>query len=171
MKTTIERLEEVGVCALASIRELVAALECDYDRIEELRDERDGLEASEDQALTEVQAEWDADNGEELRELEAAANCNGEPCESREDAEQRIQEDALSVEFRSGWVSLGEPLTAEHFCILLGTGGPAMRIVGDLENGKPTSATLEVQNWGTPWTYHSGHDDLLTYARCFYFGE
>ena len=39
MKTIAEQLEEVGVCALASIRELVAALDCDYDRLEELRDQ------------------------------------------------------------------------------------------------------------------------------------
>jgi len=32
-------LANTGKCAMDSIREMVAALECDYDRLEELRDE------------------------------------------------------------------------------------------------------------------------------------
>ncbi len=54
------------------------------------------------------------------------------------------------------------------------TGGPATRIIGELnEHGEPTRARLQVQDWGTPWTDYRGGDQetLLTYARCFYFGE
>jgi hypothetical protein len=60
-----------------------------------------------------------------------------------------------------------------QFVILLSTGGPASRIQGELSNGEPRRAWLEVQDWGTPWTQYFGikQDTLLAYARCFYFGE
>jgi hypothetical protein len=95
--------------------------------------------------------------------------------EDAEDALQEIHGDPLSVEVRSGWQSLGEPLTAAEYCLLLGTGGPAVRIVGTLNaHNEPDSATLETQDWGTPWTEWRGEDDLnvlLTYAQQFYFGD
>ncbi len=175
-------LQEIGKIAFESIAEMVAALECDYERLEELREERKALADDVEQAvrnrlegddLTEVHqalSTWDEENGEELAELTAAA---GE-AESREDAETRIQEDALSLEVRSGWVSLGDPLEAEEFNILLCTGGPAVRIVGELNQYRePHRARLEVQDWFTPWTEYIGAEQevLLTYARCFYFGE
>jgi hypothetical protein len=174
-------LQEIGRNAYSSIVEMVAALECDYERLAELREERSELDADyyravqarvEGDELTELHralSAWDEENGEELAELVAAA---GE-CESREDAEQRIQEDPLSLEVRSGWTSLGEPFAAEEFNILLATGGPAVRIVGELSGGEPSRAWLEVQDWFTPWTQYIGADQdvLLTYARCFYFGE
>lgn len=169
--TKDERLQEVGASALASIREMVAALECDYDRLEELRElkaECEGhLAAGSDPALY-AMAKADA---QELTELEEAAG----DCESREDAEQRIHEDALSVEVRTDWHAVGDEDTKPtHFNILLCTGGPAARIIGELnEYGEPTRAWLEYQDWGTPWTqyFDADQDTLLTYARCFYFGE
>jgi len=128
-------LMHVGKCAADSLREMVAALECDYDRLEELRD-------------------------------------------SRDDAEQRIQEDALSVEVCDGWYQIDEAGADSkmpvEFQILLSTGGPASRIMGELENGEPCDARLEVQDWGTSWTHYHEEglsDVLLSYARCFYFGE
>jgi hypothetical protein len=97
-------------------------------------------------------------------------------CESLKDAEQRIQADALSVEVRSGWVSVGyhEDMRPEEFCISLSTGGPATRIIGELnEHGEPTSARLQAQDWSTLWADYREADEeaLLAYARCFYFGE
>lgn len=91
-----------------------------------------------------------------------------------ETAEQAIHEDALSVEVRSGWVSPGDKMSAEQFCILLCTGGPAVRIIGELnEHGEPRRAWLECQDWFTPWTqvFNVSQDTLLAYASCFYFGE
>lgn len=155
---TAERnwVEEVGAPAYASIVEMVAALECDYDRLEELRDERD----EDAEELDEL----------ELAELETAA---GE-CADADEARQRIEKDVLSVEVRSGWTTPGEPMEAEEFCILLTTGGPAVRIRGELdEHNEPYRAWLEVQECGEPWTkyFPANGDTLLTYARCFYFGE
>jgi len=107
--------------------------------------------------------------------LVEALECDyDKPMHEREDAEQRIHEDALSVEVRSGWASPGDTLTAEEFCILITTGGPAVRIRGELdEHFEPRRAWLEVQDWGTPWMqyFDASQKTLLTYARCFYYGE
>jgi hypothetical protein len=94
-------------------------------------------------------------------------------------AREAILEDALSVLVRSGWYApgsdAGEP---EEFEILLCTGGPAVRLIGTLDNyGEPDSVGMQVQDWFQPWTDFdpaTGDEDedvLLTYARCFYFGE
>jgi hypothetical protein len=93
-----------------------------------------------------------------------------------EDAEQVIHEDPLCVEVRSGWTRLGEPLTPAQYTILLGTGGPACRIIGSLdEYGEPESATIEHQDWFTPWTEYlldqEEEEAVVDYARCFYFGR
>lgn len=94
---------------------------------------------------------------------------------SESDAEQRIQEDPLSVQVRSGWVNPVEDMTAEEFEILLTTGGPALRIIGDLGQWhEPSSARLEYQDWGTPWEEYivtgSDHTALIEYASRFWFG-
>lgn len=93
-----------------------------------------------------------------------------------EAARERIQEDALSVQVRSDWYSPGDEDGAKpaEFEILLTTGGPALRIIGDLdEHGQPTRARMEHQDWGTPWQelFEADRDVLLTYAQQFYFGE
>jgi len=92
------------------------------------------------------------------------------------DAEEAIAEDPLEVAIRAGWHSPGDDEdTALEYKILLCTGGPAVRIIGDLDQWKePDTAKLEYQDWGTPWTelYTDSDEDeaLLTYARQFYFG-
>lgn len=118
---------------------------------------------------------------ESIKEMVAEFN---KPVESeederrKEDAEQTIQEDALSVEVRSGWYTLSQDSDRKpaEYNILLCTGGPACRIIGSLsEYGEPETARIEYQDWGTPWTeYRLTSDEeeiLLTYAGCFYFGE
>jgi hypothetical protein len=171
MNTTQEQsLETIGRNAYESIAEMVAALECDYDRLEEVKAEIEDIQEPEVEPDDNYDPEILAELQEELRELKAQA---GE-CTSREDAEQRIQEDPLSVEVRSGWVPVGEIGEAEEFCILLGTGGPAVRIRGELgEYNEPRRSWLETQDWGTPWTqyFNVETETLLTYCRQFYFGE
>ena len=59
-----------------------------------------------------------------------------------------------------------------HYKILLGTGGPAVQIVGELdEHGEPETAELQGQDWFTPWerTKEQDEDILLQFARFFYF--
>lgn len=154
------QLQDIGRCAAASLVEMVAALECDYDRLEELRAMRDD-EQPNDHAMS-------LEDADELKELEEAA---GE-CTSREEAEQRIHDDPLSIELSGKW-TIGETPTADKAIILLGTGGPAVRIVCELSDGEPSRAWIEAQDWFKPWTQYIGGDSdtLLTYCRCFYFGE
>lgn len=92
---------------------------------------------------------------------------------------EAITESPLSVEVRQGWIVAGGPSTSSpvEYQILLCTGGPAVRLVGELgQYSEPISARLEYQDWGTPWTRLSGFwddqdDVLLSYARQFWFGE
>jgi hypothetical protein len=99
-----------------------------------------------------------------------------------EDARDNILEAPLSVEVRSDWYCpgmVGEPV---EYQILLSTGGPALRITGQLDKyGEARTADMEYQDWGTPWTrYHPPHGeplfdshnaDVLTFAQQFYFGD
>ncbi len=97
---------------------------------------------------------------------------------SLEDHEQTINDSVLSVQVRGGWYTPGH-MTAERACspeeyeILLSTGGPALRIVGRLNQYcEPESAELQMQDWGTPWTrYAAPEATLLLFAQQFYFGE
>jgi hypothetical protein len=87
--------------------------------------------------------------------------------------EQSCQESPLAVDVRSGWGRPGE-LEPEEFQILLSTGGPALRIVGDLANGEPDRSRIEHQDWGTPWTEWRRDVDgeaLAWFASLFWFGE
>lgn len=91
--------------------------------------------------------------------------------------EQRdeIMQEPLSVMVRDGWRQPGAASDgAEEYEILLSTGGPALRIYGRLDQyDEPADAELQAQDWGTPWTRVPDCDPevLLTYARCFYFGN
>lgn len=220
------KLQDIGKSAFESIAEMVAALECDYDRLEELRDagitkvtapsawasylingDATGIDDREQEEADAMVAHiglgsptdcddagfvsnpdygayggdcqtytfydgtvFDETTREEFKELTAAA---GE-CKDREEAEQRIMEDPLSLQVRGDWHSPGEEdSTAAEFELLLGTGGPAVRIIGELSSGEPTRARLQTQDWFLPWTDYIGGDSetLLTYCRCFYFGE
>lgn len=148
--------EAIGQSALDSIRRMVAPLDPDFwERLEELRDRKE-------------EGQLEPGEAEELEELEDLADGMSDEFEARE----RIQEDALSVEVRTGWHTPGENGKPDEYMILLSTGGPASRIVGDLnEWGGPTTARLEVQDWFKPWTFVSDSDEVLAYADCFYFGE
>jgi hypothetical protein len=130
---------------------------------------------------------------EDLLELMHGNRGNFEPdgFEFNEDAaREAINSDPLSVRVRSDWYSLngdeGDNSPAE-FEILLCTGGPAVRIMGEIDSdGEPSRAWLEYQDWGTPWTHYRGTpsatdpgtlenqiepETLLTYCREFINGD
>ena len=100
---------------------------------------------------------------------------NFEEYHDADQAQQAIHEDPLSVQVRTDWHDPGiDKEQPAEFEILLCTGGPACRMRGDLDdNGEPTRAYLQYQDWGTPWTdYFTGDmETLLDYARQFWFGE
>jgi hypothetical protein len=93
---------------------------------------------------------------------------------AEEDARERINEDALDVNIRSGWTVPGQKMKGEEFLILLCTGGPAVRIVGDLDQySYPEKARIEYQDWFTPWIDYPLTEEeegkVLIYCQQFYF--
>lgn len=111
------------------------------------------------------------------KEGDKATDEQAEEYHDEDKARERILEDALSVEVRKDWHTPGDTDTApDEFNILLCTGGPAVRIMGDLdEHAEPTRAYMQYQDWFTPWADYFGEgcnvDDLLTYAQQFYYSE
>lgn len=90
-------------------------------------------------------------------------------------AQEAISEDPLSVEVRSDWHTPGDEDGAKdaEFCILLCTGGPAVRIIGSLDQwSEPDRAQLEYQDWFTPWEEYvpARSAVLVRYASQFWFG-
>ena len=138
-----------------------------------------------------------------LERLEHASNCDGdEDCDlpgenilnglslvgdtpsqeqiddyhDEEKAREAIYEHPLSLEVRSDWYSPGQSHEPAEYCILLCWGGPAARIMGELDDhGEPVRAWLEYQDWGTPWTEYittgPDHTALVRYAQQFNFTD
>jgi hypothetical protein len=158
-----EKLNQIGANAYESIVKMVNALQCDYERLDELREERDGMDH-------EAWARVYPDDAEELAELEAEA----EDCEDEEQARERIMEDPLSLEVRSDWHEPGSQTDPCEFRLVLCTGGPAVQIAGELDqNSEPHRVCLQVQDWFTPWTDYldADSDVLFAYCSCFHFAN
>jgi hypothetical protein len=157
MTTEDNNARDQARAQLESIKEMVAALHVDYDMLEELR---------------ELQRDSMAGHIAELEELERQAN----GCADQEEAQQQIHEDPLSVQVRTGWMDPYDmKLDPSEFEILLCTGGPAVRIIGDLdEHYQPENPRIQYQDWGTPWTNYpmtnSEHKAVIEYCQQFYFG-
>ena len=102
----------------------------------------------------------------------------GESFDDADDLRQRIEEMPLSVQVRGGWYSPGDhegqaSRQAEEFEILLSTGGPALRIYGEIGDAYPA---LQWQDWGTPWSpYRETTEEqdaaILAFVGLFYLGE
>tara|TARA_R100000988_G_scaffold460_1_gene272 strand:- start:4 stop:423 length:420 start_codon:yes stop_codon:yes gene_type:complete len=96
--------------------------------------------------------------------------------EEIEQIKESINNSALSVEFRSGWSTNYDELEIEEFKILLSWGGPALRVIGELDQYKQAeNVKLQFQDWGTPWTDYEltekEKESLNWFCNCFYFGE
>lgn len=195
--TTLSQYARDNALAHAEhINQLMTALNVDYDQLEELTDYAQDLRDELDNVSTELEAIYltlDADAADAEREAQldehtrltglqdelahqlsdTAAELEDLQAEAGEytDADEvstALHEYPLSVEIRSGWESVGEPLEPTEYAILLSTGGPAARIRGELdEHGAPASAWMEAQDWGTPWTeVRTRYDDaLLEFAQ------
>lgn len=115
-----------------------------------------------------------------LEEGAETADAEGETYNDADAVRERAEESALDVAVRGGWHTPGTESELEGFMILLSTGGPALRITGDLGRYcEPRDAILEHQDWGTPWTEYrpdvadadDWDDALQWFVGCFYFGE
>lgn len=98
--------------------------------------------------------------------------------ERKEEILREVHEWPLSVEVRTtAWRSVGsQELEPDEFQIVLGMGGPAMRIHGSIDaHGEPCNPTMEVQDWFKPWTEcdttEAHEDGLAWFCSEFYFGE
>lgn len=156
----------------ASVADMVAALECDFDRLQELRESRSDYVSESPLRESDAVYKWGAENPEdaaELADLEQAA----EGCADADEARERILEDALSVEVRTGWHTPGESGEPDEFRIVLCTGGPHVEFVGDLNRyGEPDRVRCMFTDWGESGElFDFDHDAALTYCRQFYFGE
>ena len=164
--TAADWIAAIGQPAIDALRELVDARDCDYDRLNELRDGRDEWNDGDD-----CREDWATYHTEDAAELAGLDLARGD-CGSEEDAQQRIDDDPLEIQVGGWWAPFGDPYPTEYR-ILLTTGGPAVRIVGDLgEHGEPCSARLEVQDWFKQWTEFPANENiLLRYASSFAFAE
>lgn len=117
---------------------------------------------------------------ESIKEFMSRLSTASEADDGTEDqVREDINADPLSIEVRAGWhmPGQGKAPDPEEFMILLCTGGPAVRIIGQLdEHMQPEKPVIQYQDWFTPWTdYHETTDEedqaLLEYCQCFYYGE
>ncbi len=127
----------------------------------------------EDRAKDQAKAQLDSIM-EMVEELNKAIEADDD--DAKEKAEQTIQEDPLSVEVRSNWHAPGAESDNDEYKILLCWGGPAVQIIGDLnDHNEPDTAQIQYQDWFTGWTEYNTTDEeeeaLLLYARCFYYGD
>ena len=113
-----------------------------------------------------------------LLQLYQEAQAEDTTTERIEKIQQQVQEWPLSVDVRcTSWRSPGtEDWEPDEFQILLSTGGPAMRITGDIgEHGEPCNPLMQVQDWFKPWTTCNTTDEqdeaLRWFCSEFYFGE
>ena len=153
-----------------SIVEFISALDVDYDKLESLKcDVEYCVDAVNDVIETGQSIAY------EMQALYAAIEAYNEmqdeagEFESYDEAYEAALDNALDVQVRSPWCDVGAEMAAGEFYILLCTGGPAVRIRGELNSGTVTRAWLEHQDWGTPWTQYYGAscDTLTQYAQMF----
>lgn len=91
-------------------------------------------------------------------------------------AEDTIRQGPLEIAVRSDWHAPCNKSEETEYMVLLCTGGPACRIVGELSQyQEPETARIEYQDWFTSWEdwpIDSEQEQIvLMYAQCFYFGS
>lgn len=190
MTTVIEvnHAEQQARAQIESIVEIVRALDEEQARRTAAEEYAKGLSRSRCVNLL-ADADIGTDGGESIATLREAVveNIADETIEpddfsfdfEEDAARETIQQDPLSVQVRAGWYTPGDrqrdDASAEEFEILLCTGGPAVRIVGELDRGEPSRPRIQYQDWGTPWTEYfptsEQRDALQTYCEQFYYGD
>jgi hypothetical protein len=117
-----------------------------------------------------------------LEDSAERATVDGEEYDDADTIRDMTTESALSIELRGPWYTAGsEKPEADEYSILLSTGGPALRIYGELNRCREPNvdrSEMQVQDWGTPWTWyepeaaqHEDWDDAFAwFIGCFYIG-
>ena len=114
---------------------------------------------------------------QDILELYQEVQAEGTTEERIDEIREQVQEWPLSVDVRcASWWSVGAEMEPDEFQVLLGTGGPAMRITGDIgQHGEPCNPLMQVQDWFKPWTLcdtTEAHDEALRwFCGHFWFGE
>lgn len=70
-----------------------------------------------------------------------------------EQIEEEARDQVLSLEVRTGWHCPSDPPSQpEQGCLTLTTGGPALRVLIELDcDAEVLECQLQHQDWGTPW--------------------
>jgi len=134
-------------------------------------------ERAKSQARAQIESIVEMVNAHRKANDDGETEYEGEMCDE-DSMSQRISEDPLSVQVRSDWHTPGDEGESVEFEILLCTGGPAVRIIGELRENysEPKSATVQYQDWFTPWVDYSETTEeedkaILRYCQHFYYGE
>jgi hypothetical protein len=106
---------------------------------------------------------------------DAPQTFEGETFDDADALRERLYQMPLAVDVRAGWHAPGERAPSEEYQILLTTGGPALRITGNLNHyNSPETVRVEYQDWGRPWTSYTlaqaEERRALAFASLFYFG-
>jgi len=72
-----------------------------------------------------------------------------EDCEALEEEAYAL---ALSLEVRSDWQSVGDTLEPTQGRLLISTGGPALQVLLDIDDGRGSDPCLQIADWGLNWT-------------------
>jgi hypothetical protein len=124
-----------------------------------------------DKSRAKAQARWQLKT---ICKLVAAFNVARERTDFDFDVIENIHQHALETCVQ-GLVIPGCPFEATEYHIQLCWGGPAVRIIGELDSEEPRTARLEYQDWFTAWqelpTSAAETETMIEYARCFYFGS
>lgn len=144
-----------AIVQIESIGAMVASVNVDYGRLEELR------------SSSRFVAGWNMLEPEDVEELEELEEAAGD-CESQDEALERIQDHPLSIEYRSGWASPGEELTREEFRIVLCTGGPHVELVGDVDGSR---IRVLYKDWGGSGELFDFDRDAVAQYVAYFVGE
>lgn len=161
-----------AIAQMESVARLVAALDCDFDRLEALREEREDFKRDRmaEAGVNEACAlhEWSVEFPDEASELEELEEAAGE-AQDEDDARERLYEDPLEVSVRSGWVDYaqGDTMKPEEFRIVLCTGGPHVELQGDLDQyGCPSRVRCLYRDWSECGElFDFDHEAALRYAQ------
>ena len=166
-QTETNYAEQQAQSQVDSIVALMAAFDCDFDQLDELREQRSDWmdEHANDAAL------WATKNPNDATELAALEAKAGE-YDDQADVADAISDTPLSIEVRSAWTTLDDgPLTPSEYRIVLCTGAPHVELVGDLDcHDEPDTVRVIYKDWDCLGElFDFDRDAVLRFARFFQY--